>query len=224
MKKLALLTTLILFTIGGLACQQVDNNEQANNNNEVETNDENHNNDEEKEKENQENEAEEALLSIEQLSELLLEALDDRDLETVAAHVDPDRGLLITPYIYIEDNVHVFTKKDLANLLEDDTVYTWGIYDGKGTPIELTGAEYFEEFIDMEPFFDADDILVNDPQGRGNTINNINEVYPDAVSIEYYFKGTTENAGIDWQSVHFVFESIDEKLYLIAIVGDEWTV
>src|SRR5699024_4267907 len=202
MRKLALFTMLILFTLAGLACQQADNDEnnEQGNNNEVETNYENHE-DEENENENNKQEEgkdhpdnagedpedEEVSLSIEELSELLLAALHDQDLETVAAHVDPDKGLRITPYVYIEDHVHVFAKEELENLLEDDTVYTWGTYDGKGTPIELTGADYFEDFMDMEPFLDADDILVNDPQDRGNTINNIKEVYPDAESIEYYF-------------------------------------
>lgn len=178
------------------------------------------NNDESSQEENADEE-----LSIEELSDVMIEALDERDMESVASYVHPEKGLLFSPYVYVKDDAVVLDENEVASMMESDEIYEWGTYDGKGTPIELTPADYFDEFMEMEPFLEPDDILIDDLQDRGNTLNNIDEVFPNAQVIEYYNDGSEEYAGIDWSSIVFVYETdAAGSLQLLAIIRDMWTI
>lgn len=162
---------------------------------------------------------------IETLSNKMIDALDNRDMETVADHVHPEKGLLFSPYVYVADDAVVFEKDEVGSMLDQDEQFDWGNYDGKGTPIELTPTDFFDEFLDMTPFQNPNDILLDEVQRRGNTINNIKDVFPDSHIIEYYNNGSEEYVGIDWESVNFVYEEDETgELYLVAIVRDMWTV
>ena len=61
--------------------------------------------------------------------------------------------------------------------------------------------------------------------GQGNSINNIAQIYPSAVTVEYHFEGFEEEyAGLDWRSLRLVFEASGGTWYLVGIVHDEWTI
>lgn len=171
------------------------------------------------------NEKEEQPLSLKELSDQIIGALDTRNMDTIANYVDPEAGLLFSPQVYVTDEAVAFEKSDVDALLDSSTKYDWGRYDGKGTPIELTPSEYFDEFLDVTAFQDPDEILENDVQHRGNTKNNLREKYPEAEIIEYYDSGSEEYSGIDWSSIYLVYKTTDtEHLQLIAIVRDMWTI
>lgn len=241
MKKLILMAFVAFLAIGMLACQP----KEGENNNSPEVNNEENNpavNDEEvnenesndqakesnKQTEGDKSEADETEpekeLTQEDLGEIHFTALKEKDLETIASYTHPKKGLLITPYVYIVDGIDSFTKEEVKDLLKDDEIYNWGIYDGKGTPIELSGEDYFEEFIDTEILRNKIEVFINNPQTRGNTFNNIDEVFNPDLIIEYHYEGSEEYAGIDWESINFVFVEEEDNLYLVAIVGDSWTV
>lgn len=165
------------------------------------------------------------LLTPEEISNELVEAIKNEDMATVGSFVHSEKGLLFSPYVYVDDEAVIIEQADIENLLDADEVLTWGVYDGKGTPIELTPADYFEEFLDMTPYEEPDEILINDLQNRGNTVNNVGEKFPNATIIEYYDDGSEEYGGIDWSSVLFVYEEdADGVNHLIAIIRDMWTV
>lgn len=162
---------------------------------------------------------------VQEVSDKIITALDERDMDTVAEYVDPEKGLTFSPYVYVTDDAVRFDKEDVPSMLDSDEAFVWGDYDGKGDPIELTPADYFDEFIDMEPYLEPDDVLVDDPQDRGNTKNNIKDVFPNTTVIEYYNDGSDEYGGIDWQSVDLVYDENDTgELQLVAIVRDMWTI
>jgi len=246
MRKWLIVSLVILFTLGMIGCQQAE----GDGNNPPESREEQNNEETNKEENNQEQKNENKTnketnetnketgnlnsedhetttsegLTNEQLGEILLTALKEKDLQTIASHTHPEKGLLITPYVYIEENIDSFSKEEVAVLLEDDRVYTWGIYDRKGTPIELTARQYFDEFIDAEIFNSNTEVFINDLQTRGNAINNIEEFFEPELRIEYYYEGSEEYPGMDWESLIFVFEKSKDNLYLVAIVGDRWTI
>lgn len=215
MKKLSYLLVL-LFSISLLlmACGQSDENGTNESTGEEES----------KESESVEKEKSEKQDIIE-VSDEVIQALDDQDMERVATHVHPKKGLLFSPYVYVTEDAIIFEQQEVSTLLEQDEVFTWGRYDGKGTEINLTPDDYFAEFLNVFPFLEPDDVLVDDLQDRGNTLNNIAEVFPNAEVVEYHYEGSEENAGIDWESLILVYEKDTEgTLKLIAIVRDMWTV
>jgi hypothetical protein len=61
--------------------------------------------------------------------------------------------------------------------------------------------------------------------GKGNTLENIHEVYPDGVFVEFHFTGFNEQYdGMDWKSLRLVFEQDGGSWRLVGIVHDQWTI
>ena len=163
-------------------------------------------------------------LSLEEAADQVIQALAVQDLESVAAFVHPQQGVRFSPYAYIHEEHQVFMAEDLAGLMPSEQVFIWGSYDGSGEPIDLTFEEYFEEFIYSSDFANADQVAVNERLGQGNTINNIEEFFPEASYVEYYIPGTEEYGGMDWESLRLVFLQEDGVWMLVGIVHDEWTI
>ena len=163
-------------------------------------------------------------LSLEKTADQVIRALADKDLETVASFVHPQQGLRFSPYAFIREEHQVFMAEELTGLLALELVTTWGRYDGSGEPIDLTFEEYYEEFVYSSDFANADQVAVNERLGQGNTINNVEEFYPEASFVEYYILGTEKFGGMDWESLRLVFIQEDDIWLLVGIVHDEWTI
>jgi spore germination protein GerM len=165
-------------------------------------------------------------IKIRELGKRTLEALRDRDMEWLSSVIHPDKNLRFSPYTYVNiDTDLVFTAEEVKTLLKSDKVYNWGKYDGSGEDIELTFEEYFSKFVYDKDFLNAEEEAYNRYIARGNTLNNIFEVYPEAKMMEYYFSGfDPKYEGFDWESLKLVFEEKDGIWYLVGIVHDGWTI
>lgn len=142
-------------------------------------------------------------------------------MEEVSPYVHREKGVVMSPYVSIPEDPAVFEQTEIPALLEKEETIVWGIYDGKGTPIELTPADFF----DMTLYLSADEVWINEEKDRGNTENNLKELFPNNTVIAYYNSGSDEYTSIDWSSILFVYEQDEQGLYyLVAIVRDVWTV
>jgi hypothetical protein len=158
-------------------------------------------------------------------------ALKEQDLEKLAGLVHPSQGVRFSPYTYVQvepdapdEEDLVFGADQIPDLLNDTTVYHWGVYDGSGEPIDLTFREYYDRFIYDADFAHPEVVGFDEEIGWSSMINNIAEVYPVAVTVEYHFEGfEPEYAGMDWRSLRLVLEEWDGIWYLVGIVHDEWT-
>lgn len=164
-------------------------------------------------------------LTLEESAERVIQALAEKDLDTVAEFVHPEMGLRFSPYTYVEDDHQVFMPGELPGLVESDQVYLWGFYDGTGDPINLTFDDYYEEFIYDADFSNPEEMAVNEELGWSNMINNITEYYPGSSYVEYHFSGFEEDyEGMDWVSLRLVFLQQDGIWYLVGVVHDQWTI
>jgi len=156
-----------------------------------------------------------------------VKALREKDMERLAALVHPTKGVRFSPYGYVRteaDGDLVFTADQVRGLMEDKTVYQWGVYDGSGEPIELTFAEYYDKFVYDQDFANASKKAVDEIIGTGNTLINLDEAYPNGRFVEYHYPGTEEYDHMDWASLRLVFEEVDGLWYLVGIVHDQWTI
>ena len=109
--------------------------------------------------------------------------------------------------------------------MADETIYTWGIRDGSGIPIQLTAKDFMHEFILNNPSPDPDEILYENLQSRGNLSMNMKDIFPQSKIVEYYFKGSKANNYMDWTSLYFVFNKDNEGNWkLDALVHNQWTI
>ena len=155
-------------------------------------------------------------------------ALKGRNLAELSGLVHPDKGVRFSPYTYVqaaEGGDLVFSATQIPGLWSDSTIYHWGVYDGSGEPIDLSFRAYFERFVYDVDFARPDVVGFDQTVGQGNTINNIAEVYPEAIVVEYHFEGfDPQYAGMDWRSLRLVLEQNGDTWYLVGIVHDEWTI
>ena len=170
--------------------------------------------------------SEDAETIISEKASILIEAIRDKDADTISEHVHPEKGVRFTPYTYVsvEDDI-VLTKEDMAIFFEDENEYLWGYYDGKGNEILLTPSQYYEEFIYSEDFVEAPEIGYNEVLSSGNMLENQFDVYDLPIIVEYYFAGfDPEFEGLDWRSLRLVFEEYDGEWLLVGIIHNQWTI
>lgn len=158
-------------------------------------------------------------------AEKVIGSLQDQDFEELSTYVSSEKGVLFSPYAHIEDDAVTFKQEDLLHFFHSEEEYTWGVRDGSGEPIKLIPSKYYSEFIYDASYHQADEVVYNPEQARGNTIKNIKDTFPESQVVEYYVKGTEENGNMDWKALNLVFEkNSKDEWKLVAIVHDQWTI
>ncbi|HKS30170.1 MAG TPA: hypothetical protein VJS44_20265 [Pyrinomonadaceae bacterium] len=166
----------------------------------------------------------EAKRAVAARSQAVVRALKLRDMRQLSSFVHPDRGLRVSPYVYVQSSDRVFTRAQVGSLARDNRRYLWGDADGTGDPIRMTARQFFSRFIYDKDFLRAREVNYNTVKGRGNTTNNILDFYPNAIAVEYYMAGTNPRYdGMDWGGLWLVFEQKGDEWYLVGLASDEWT-
>jgi len=153
--------------------------------------------------------------------------LANQDATGLNDKVSPTEGVRFSPYQYVDENNHIVFNKnnEVPSMFTDTTNYLWGEYDGTGDDISYTFSDYYNEFIYDEDYLNPEILGVNTVVSSGNMINNIEDVYPNAEYVEFYFDGfDPQFSGMDWRSLTLVFEEVNGTYYLIGIVHGSWTI
>lgn len=155
----------------------------------------------------------------------VLAALRRYDYILLADLIHPDYCLRFSPYPYLNENNLSFCPQDLPESANTSELYLWGRYDGTGDPIKMTFQAYHQDFVYDADYLNAEMIGFDVELSSGNAINNIPDLYPDGLTIEYYFSGfDPQYGGMDWRSLRLVFIKDSNNWYLAAIVHGEWTI
>jgi len=155
----------------------------------------------------------------------ILDMIAAKDMEGLVGYVHAEKGVLFSPYIHVDEKSLVFQQNQMGDFLKDEQVYTWGVSDGQGIPIELTPQEYYQKYIYDRDFVGAGQILVDQFSQRGNMSNNLKDVFPNGAVVEFYVEGSKEYDGMDWASLNLVLEQNEQgKWKLVAIIHDQWTI
>lgn len=143
----------------------------------------------------------------------------------LSAYVDPVEGIRISPYQYVDTTNDIVLMASEVAVWDTLPLMTWGTYDGSGEPIELTGYDYFHQFVYGADFNSAPYIGQNTVLSTGNMINSIMSTYPGASFVEFYYDGFDPiYEGMDWQSLTVVMKDIGGQWYLVGIVHGQWTI
>lgn len=153
-----------------------------------------------------------------------LQALAAKDFNALGQLVHPEKGLLFSPYGYVDAQHAVrFKPAEVARMFTTDTAQRklWGFQDGSGDSLLLTPPAYFRRYVYSRDFKGSDSFHFRKIPQRGNTLNNLAEVFPEGIVVESYTPGTLE---MDWRALRMVFEKMADNYYLVALVNDEWTI
>jgi LysM repeat protein len=159
------------------------------------------------------------------LQKKIINLIKSRDFKGLAKSAHPEKGIRFSPYSYINlKQDKVFTASQIANFALDKSKYHWGYFDGSGDNIELTPADYFNRFVYDKDFDKLGSVSYNKMKGVGNSIENQFDVYPGSTIVEYYYGGSGQYPGFDWESLRMVFEKYGGKWYLTGIIHNQWTI
>lgn len=169
--------------------------------------------------------ADPASLTILERGFAVLEALKERDYETLALYVHSS-GVRFTPYSTVDPARDlVLTPAQIASAAADTQIYTWGSEDGSGDPIELTIPDYFARFVFNTDYTEATRIGINQVVQGGNAFENVADSYPDCVFLDFNFSSLDPKLeGLDWCSLKLVFLPEQDDLKLVGILHGEWTI
>jgi hypothetical protein len=159
------------------------------------------------------------------MSDTVMSAIRDGDLETLSGFVHPEYGLRFAPMGYLAADDQVFSAAEVATLFDDETVYVWGSYDGSGFPIELTAQDYWKDFVYSQDFLNAERVRYIQPFLDTVWEDERLERYADALVVEYHFSGfDPQYGGMDWESLFLVFQEYGDAWYISAIMYDQWRI
>ena len=156
----------------------------------------------------------------------VLTLLKNKDFKKLAIHIHPTDGLRFSPYGFIDiDKDKLFSKSEFLDISKSSKSIVWGNYDGSGEEIKLSFKDYYTKLIYDADFLFAEKLSYNRTIGKGNSKNNISEVYKDCVYSESYFHGFDPKLeGADWTSLKLVFKRFKNNYFLVGIVHDQRTI
>lgn len=155
----------------------------------------------------------------------IVQDIKNGDYKALSQAVHPDYGVVFSPYATISlASDKCFTAQQVAGFADDKNKYVWGKYDGSGSPIELTPADYFKSFVFDRDYTLASEIGVDTVVKSGNSLENMSDIFPNARFVDFYIPGTKDSGGMDWGILRLGFEEYKGQLKLTVIVHSEWTI
>lgn len=161
---------------------------------------------------------------IKEANDEVLKALKDKDYKRFAEFIHPEKGVRFSMYAFVDPKEDKqFSKTDFEKYQPTKTIFTWGAHDGSGDPYRATINDYLGKWV-FSKDFTASQFSLDKFQGGGNSLNNLEKIYPKLSFTENYIKGTEKNGEMDWETLRFVFEEFKGKYYLVGVINDQWTI
>ncbi|MDN3691934.1 hypothetical protein QWZ06_06550 [Chryseobacterium tructae] len=161
---------------------------------------------------------------LKKVNDEVLQALKAKDYKTFAAFIHPEKGISFSMYAFVDPKADKhFSKEEFEKYQPTKTLFTWGAHDGSGDPYKTTINDYLGKWV-FGADFTTSQYSLNKFIAGGNSLNNLEKIYPKKDFTENYIKGTEKNGEMDWKTLRLVFEEFQGKYYLIAVVNDQWTI
>jgi len=162
--------------------------------------------------------------ALKKINEDIIQALKDKNFKKFAEFIHPEKGVRFSMYAFVNQKEDKkFSKADFIRYQPTKTLFTWGTMDGSGDLYRATIRDYLADWVYSKDFATAQ-VSLNEFQGKGNSLNNVKEIYPNADFTENFMKGSEANSGMDWKCLRLIFEEFQGTYYLIGVVNDQWTI
>lgn len=164
-------------------------------------------------------------LPVEDVASVVLQALKEKDWETVADYVHSSQGVCFTPEVYVSDKDQTLMADQLRSADVRNKKRNWGDMYGEETGSKLqTLDEYYSRYIMDVDFTKAEEVNFNKDVQRGNSINNARTAFEAPYIVEYYIPGVNPDfGGMDWRSLRLVFGKDGNGWGLVGVIHGAWT-
>lgn len=153
------------------------------------------------------------------------QALAYKNYAALIPFIHPTRGVRFSMYAYVDPKSDkVFSRAQFQQYLKASRIkFTWGGQDGTGDLYITPLPSYLNDWVAADNYKSIAPTF-NQFQGFGNSLNNLETIYPNANFVEFYNRGSDEYDGMDWRALRLVFENYKGKSYLVAVINDQWTI
>jgi hypothetical protein len=154
-----------------------------------------------------------------------LTALKNWDMDKLEK-LTSELWIRFSPYSYVDTDRHIVLKKEeLKEAFDSETQYARWSEDGSGFPILMTFKEYIERYIYDIDFQQWSEITYDKIVQRGNTINNIDDIYTGASTVEFYIPWINpEYEWMDRRGLTLVLQQENNERKIKAIVHSQRTI
>lgn len=154
----------------------------------------------------------------------VLQSLKNKDYRSFARYFHPKETVLFSPYGHINKaTCKKLLAKDFLESIEKNWTLTWGVYDGTGESMKIKVIPYLDKFVYDADYLSSDQSAFDQVIKKGNSLDNLAEVYPGLHFVDYHIPGT-DPSGMDWRSLRLVFKKYNNEYYLVAVIHDQWTI
>lgn len=164
----------------------------------------------------------EARRVIEEQNQDVILALKDKDSEKLSTLTHPEKGILFSPLVIINPENHiVFKQEQMKTFFDDDTKYSWGIFDPPVNASNLTPDEYYEKYIFNFDYSNPEMIAYNQRLTPAvyTTEQKLTTLYIEPIIVEHLL--SDENCMP--YSLRIVYEKYKEEWFVVAFLHYEWT-
>lgn len=165
----------------------------------------------------------EAKAMIQDKAHQILLAIKNQDFPKLGSYIHPRKGVLFSPYGFIGESPYLVFHKTYLSLIPPAPTspqkFVWGTYDGDDNDIYLTVKDYFKQHIFSHDFTSIHPTFTQ-AKPLKNSNNNIFEIFPDSIVVEYFYPGSHQEEEMDSRTLRLVFEQENGVWFLVAIIND----
>lgn len=153
----------------------------------------------------------------------VLAAIKDLDYQLLAKYAHSEKGIIFSSDAFVNYDEDPVFKAEQIKEFNPDTVYKWGYYEASEIPLELTVNEYFNLNVYSKDFIHCRQVGINSIIRSGNCPENVAEMFPSGIFIEFHDEGTKEFDQLDWASLKIVLEKYNGTFKVVAIISSNYT-
>lgn len=162
--------------------------------------------------------------SVTDFANEVITAIEAKNGAQLAPFIHTELGVLFSPSAYVDrDESIVMMADQVTRFWHIEEKLRWGYEEGTGNPIDLTPQDYMDKYIAaLELSSAAEPRVDRDTVAGTTTYNNINDIFPTSVTLEYRKRelNNADEKGEYWRAVRFVMLEENCKWWLIALVND----
>ncbi|MCL1834883.1 MAG: hypothetical protein FWG48_01870 [Oscillospiraceae bacterium] len=154
-----------------------------------------------------------------------LEVIKAGDYRALSKIAHPEEGVVFSPCATVNPGTNkCFLPDMIAAFGKDKNAYVWGVAAAGGEPIEMTAPEYFSMFVFDRDYTAASVVGINRVVRSGNALENIREVFPDVLFVDFFYPGGERDPADeqDWSSLRLGYEEYGGALKLRVILRSDW--
>ena len=163
------------------------------------------------------------LSTVERLSNTIIALLEKKEYSSLSKFIHPGKGVRFSMYAHVDPmRDKLFLPDSYNRYIGTPIKFTFGEKDGTGDPYVVSLNEYLSQWVARRAFSKGETIT-DSIASRGNTLNNIKDIYPQAIVVEKHLKGSEKYGGMDWNSLYLVYQQWNGQYYIVGIANDQWT-